>query len=218
MNVYILSYNLLTPLKTIVAQVQRLRGASRVVIVDNASTYPPLLDWLKNECPVDVVRHHRNTGTRGIWKAKLDFSDYYAVSDNDMDISGVPLDALDVLRGGLEKYPDVKKAGLSMEINDLPPGSTGLEKRQRGFWTDRRDDLFWNANISTAFAVYRPRSGWGGYGPAIRADRPYTLRHWLWYQDPKNPSDELRYYLSHQLVGSDYSARFRRAAQIPKAK
>ncbi|MHC4091686.1 MAG: glycosyltransferase family protein [Planctomycetota bacterium] len=216
MIVYILSYNLLTPLKVIVEQVQGLRDVTKIILVDNASTYPPLLDWLRNECPVEVMWLKKNMGARCLWNIGLSFPDYYAVCDNDMDISGVPDDMLSVLRTGVDRYPDVIKAGLSWEISDLPPYSVGLgDQRHIDFWKDRRDDQFWNGDVDTSFAVYRPRAGWGGYGPAIRSDRPYTLRHWLWYQDPRNPSDELRYCLSRQLIGVDYSAKFKLAAKIP---
>ena len=50
-------------------------------------------------------------------------------------------------------------------------------------------------DIDTTFAVYRKDGPQGHYGPAIRANRPYTARHLPWYWDPANLDKEQKQYL-----------------------
>ena len=175
-----------------------------VTIVDNASTYPPLLEWYDGDCPVEVLRQRRNGGPRAAEAAargEAAAGRDYVITDCDLDLSGVPLDVLDVLRGGLDQYPDVCKAGLSLEIEDLP--EDGLVSRhvrilESGHWASRRDGQFFDAAIDTTFALRRPGRGACVYGPALRADRPYTARHVPWYISPATLTDEDRYCLAHQ--------------------
>lgn len=193
--VYINNRDRLTTVRAMVEYLQHVKGAE-TIIVDNASTYPPLLQWYGSGV-VEVMRFP-NLGPQAPWKIRdlARGADYYIVTDADLDLTGVPLDVLEVLRDGLERYPNRIKAGLSLEIDDLPDTDEsqvirGWEKR---FWRDRADNRFWNANVDTTFAMYRAGTGWRSVSPALRADRPYTARHVPWYQ---RMDDEELYYSEH---------------------
>ena len=193
--VYITAFNRLTPLKRMVEFLCRCPGVSPVVI-DNASTYPPLLEWYL-ECPVEVIRRDDNAGPRVAWSHKDD-SPFFAVTDSDLDLDGCPLDLVDVLIDGLESHPEYCKAGLSLEIDDLPQDHPFLERIlsvELPYW-ERRVGRFFDALIGSTFAVYR--SGVPCvYGPALRSDRPYTARHLPWYVKPGQENEEERYYYDH---------------------
>jgi hypothetical protein len=216
MIVHIISFNLLSPLPKLVDDCRRLDGVTGVTIIDNASTYPPLVEWLAT-CDCKVIRRAKNDGPMSTYRA-VDRTDWYAITDCDLDIGEVPRDALANLRAVMERRPGIRKAGLSLEIDDLPATKMiqAVLDWESVFWQDRdsQEPAFWRADIATTFCVQRPGSGWNGYGPALRADRPYTARHLPWYWDPDALTDEQRHYLGQRFRGTWWSARLKRYAGI----
>jgi len=198
--VYITTFNRLAYVQDMVAC---LVGVPDVepIIVDNASTYSPLIEWYR-DCPVEVIRRDTNGGPRAVWATPaIDFrrTTYYAVTDPDLDLSGVPTDFLAVLCDGLERNRDVMKCGLSLEIDDLPslPMTARILAWESKFWSDRLDSQFFRADVATTLAVYSAARGYAHYRPALRSDRPYTARHRPWYVTSETATDDDRYYWSH---------------------
>jgi hypothetical protein len=178
------------------------------IIIDNDSTYPPLLEWYES-CGVEVIRLQENRGSQAAWNLPGDLARgdrYYVVTDSDLDLSNVPADVLLHLQSGLVQYPTRMKAGLSLEIADLPPVSdlsVKVAAWERKFWQRRMNSQWWDGAIDTTFAMYRSGTGWGSTDPwtAIRADRPYTARHIPWYA----PTDEEElYYKQHANPDSTF--------------
>lgn len=208
---HVISYNLLTPLQQLVADAARLQDVGEIVIHDHASTYEPLLDWYST-CGVRVVRYKQNLGPLTLWQhGALSDRWFHVVTDCDLDISGVPLDVLGVLREGMDAMDGVCKCGLSLEIDDLPSrfDLDVVRKHEGKFWVTRRG-RYWEAPIDTTFAMYRPERAWGGYGPALRTDRPYTARHVPWYWDPAALADEQQYYVRQKSIGTWWTSRLQR--------
>lgn len=195
---YIINFNRLEYVKQLLAYVEKLRDVEPIII-DNQSTYPPLLEWYE-QCPVDIVHMDHNDGPRAAWSGCVDLqrSKYFAVTDPDIDLSGVPKDVMDLLQDGLE-HEDVEKCGVSLRIDDLPDTTMGIRARthEAGFWVDRRDEWFFNAEIDTTFALYRSSRPGFVYGPALRTDWPYIARHLPWYITEETATDEDRYYWQH---------------------
>jgi hypothetical protein len=197
-----------------------------VVIVDNASTYPPLLDWYE-QCPFRVVRLTRNLGHEAPWESGVvadEAGPLYAVTDPDLDLSGVPGDWLDVLASGLATYPVVAKVGLSLAISDLPvdvPLRREVLEWEGTAWTNRLDERFWIARVDTTFALYagaRVRTGQPRWRDrALRAAPPYTARHLPWYLTSESITDEERYYLRHSAARSHWTRRLRQSTGIAAA-
>lgn len=211
--IYLNARNLLTPLRAMVDQLVATPAAGEIVIVDNASTYPPLLEWYEavGSYRVRVVRLGENRGELAPFGLpspnSLLPSPYFAVSDPDLDLSGVPDDFLELLVDGLERYPDRVKAGLSLRIDDLPrtgPFTDEVLRHESKFWERRLDEHFFDANVGLTFAVYRGpnRRGRFRYGPGLRAAPPYTARHLPWYLTPETLDDEWRYYFEHACCSS----------------
>jgi hypothetical protein len=174
---------------------------SETIIIDQASTYPPLLQWYDEECPVRVIRMDRNLGHQGPWKAGIIEAEaigYYVVTDPDLDLTGVPLDVLDVLKRGFNKYPQAMKAGLSLEIEDLPDNEQSRAVRgwERQFWQNHDGDGFYIAAVDTTFALYHKlRTSF--FLSAVRAERPYTARHLPWYLGKNDIDEEEEYYIKN---------------------
>lgn len=185
------------------------------IIVDNESTYPPLLVWY-SVCPYHVVRLP-NYGSRAPWELSLltDSTEPFVVTDPDLDISTIPHDWPEVLAEGLKLHPGHHKCGLSLEDRDVPSenpaswldGFTFGEGNPK-YWTEGRQGtrcMFHPYPIDTTFALYRPHAS-GDVG-GCRAGRPYTARHLPFHlvlkHNPSDPAyqieidDEVQYYYEH---------------------
>lgn len=197
-RIFINSFNRLTWTMELLEQCKRFPD-SEVVIIDNDSNYQPLLDWYATK-PCEVVAQEGNFGPRGPWASDVIAhmaTPLYVVTDPDLDISGVPSDALEYLQRGLSGNC---KSGLSLEIADLPDNmlrETILQDESR-YWTCHLANGFWQAPVDTTFALYNKATlDINDFLSGVRADRPYTARHLPWYTDPQNPTEEEKYYLAH---------------------
>ena len=213
--VYLISYNRLTWLKGMVDYLIRIPSVLPIIL-DNKSTYSPLLEWYSTS-PVEVIRLSQNFGhlcawTSGVLPMGADHQSrygqpYYAVSDPDLDLSKCPTDLFDVLKDGLRRHPRAVKAGVSLEIDDIPdhnPLKSSVIAHESAFWSQRADESFWWAGVDTVLAIYDCGRAYGTcdwINPSLRADRPYTARHLPWYTDPENMTKEERKYLAGSKLG-----------------
>jgi len=155
------------------------------IFIDNNSDYKPLLDYYE-KTPYQVVRLKANYGHTVIWQVpileQLGIKGRYILTDPDLDLSNVKSDFLEVMNRGLDKYPNVDKCGLSLEINDLPDTEEGnfIRFHEAKYWKKPLDDMYFDAATDTTFALYREGTNHYSHS-AIRTNRPYTARHIPWY-------------------------------------
>lgn len=179
------------------------RGYTDIHILDNLSTYPPLLAWYET-CPYDVIRLDRNIGYRAIWLSGVyeRFKrSFYVYTDSDVvPDENCPEDFMKRFMNVLRKYPRCLKVGFGLRIDDLPDHYAQKEAvlaNEERFWKEPLGDGLYKAQIDTTFALYRPFC----YGPAndhhlmIRTGASYVARHLPWYADSAQLSDEDRYYI-----------------------
>jgi len=207
---FIVNRNLLT---TLTNTVEFLKKESRVdiIIFDQQSTYPPLLDYYKNS-GVSVVFSNDNDGPYNVWKGQLNpyFNDSpYIVTDSDCLYDTVPDDWFDKMLEALNNNP-VLKVGFSLEINDLPDTYMGNSARgwETGYWHSK-NQYGWQSPIDTTFALYKPHSS-HDINPAIRLDRPYCIKHVPWYLTKENITEEWLYYLEHASSASSWGSKLKR--------
>lgn len=218
--VYITTFNRLTTTRAMVEWVESTPFA-RPIIVDNGSTYKPLLRWYKKE-PCEILRGP-NKGPRSAWhyiNRSVLWSSHYVVTDGDLDLSGCPTDMIGYLIDGLESNPEYCKCGPGLEIGDLPDGyplKHEVIHEESKFW-QKRVGPFFDAIIDTTFSVYKAHTPVCTYGPALRADYPYVARHVPWYIVPGTESKEEKYY--HQFLqhepGLRWSPALKRHLNVPK--
>ena len=187
------NFNLLTWPKKMAEKLSE-NTSIEVLIVDNNSTYIPLLEWYDN-CPFKVTKLTSNQGHR----AGLQFApdnDFFIYTDPDLDISSIPPDWLDNLMEGCLKY-DCYKCGFGLETNDLPdfPLTYWIKVWEGRWWNLMpEDNRFFNADIDTTFALYNPKSV---ICRQLRTNRPYMAKHLPWYLNPLKIDEEYTYYLDH---------------------
>lgn len=204
--VFIISYNRLSYLKSMVGWLE-IFGLNNIIIVDNNSTYPPLVEYLRTT-PYRVERISENMGHLVVWKCGL-FDDtlrqqYYIVTDPDvLPDKDCPHDAVLVFYNMLQDFPDITKCGFSLKIDDLPrhfPIRDTVREMEIKFWKKPTPDgEGYFAHIDTTFALYRP-----GIFPendtwfeGVRLAPPYVARHMPWYENPVELDEEALFYQSN---------------------
>ncbi len=207
------NYNRLSMLSKLIDSLT-VRGYHNIHIIDNASTYPPLLEWYES-CPYKVFRLDENVGHLAFWETgiyKQFWGQYIAYTDSDMEIiPECPDDFIERFVSLLDKYPYVLKVGFSIAIDDLPDcfdKKDAVQDWESQFWKREIEPEVYIAPIDTTFAVYKPYfKGEIVYFKSkyLRTGYPYTIRHLPWYKDSANLDEEELYYLSHIKTSTHWS-------------
>ncbi len=211
---YLTMFNLLTWPRAMAKECERL--GFEVVLYDNASTYPPLLDWYQI-CPYRIIKSEGNGGCYGFFTNGLHKEQErpYALSDSDLDLSRVPDDALAQLTATLEANTNYPKAGLSLEYTDLPdtyPYKQNVVEHEPRFWVETLPDGNCFAQTGSTLCLYRPDRNdilEGNFYDSVRLRRPYTARHLPWYQSVESLTDEDRFYYENSTGPSFWNAAMR---------
>ena len=201
--IFIISYNRLNDMKKLIKWLNSI-GAKNVYIIDNMSTYPPLLDYY-DKINYQVVYMGENLGHTVVWDRKitqkLARNSFYMVTDSDIvPDKNCPQDCLIYLQNTLLKFPSCIKVGLGLKIDDLPDNFTlkgSVVKWERRFWEKKIGPNIYKADVDTTFAVYRPDIFYYATSPSIRTGKPYVARHMPWYVDSSKISSEEKFYRVH---------------------
>lgn len=217
--IVILNKDRLEPLKKLVKSLKD-RHYNNIIIIDNQSSYPPLLEWYK-ESGVEIFYNNIaetkfDTGT--FYRLAVEIkhprfaqiiNDYYIFSDPDVvPIDELPINFVDDMIDVLNTY-QCHKVGWALKINDLPGTEYGkkIHDAELHYWDDSRklkykDYELYHSAVDTTFAIYAP----GSYPlldehGCIRIAGDFCSRHMPWYYDVDNLPEEERYYLTHLVDG-----------------
>jgi hypothetical protein len=183
-------------------------GTQKIVILDNASTYPPLLEYYRDDLPKGVTVDYlgQNAGPWAFWDRHMHLQQRtpYIVTDSDLvPADECPKDLIHKLSALLKERPESGKVGPGLKIDDVPDaaGSGCGMATEKSYWTRRYNKEAFLANIDTTFALY-PAGSDGKVGPwfdnenNLRMDSPYVMRHSPWYETvPLSVEEE--YYREH---------------------
>lgn len=211
------NYNRLTFLQELI-QSLTCRGYNNIYIIDNKSTYLPLLDYYKR-CPYTIFYLDENLGYKALWQSEVfeKFkSSFYVYTDSDLELSDeCPDDFMEKFLGILRHYPLSTKVGFGLRIDDLPDcfvhKSKVIEHESR-FWNNAVEPGVFRAEIDTTFALYRPfcKGEANVFHRVYRTGAPYTARHLPWYIDSNNMSAEESYYINSIKKPTHWSEQAKR--------
>lgn len=189
------------------------RGYNNIYIIDNKSTYPPLLEYYKT-CPYKVFMLNENVGYKALWKTGLykQFKkSFYVYTDVDVELcESCPEDFMSFLLSVLDKYPTCQKVGLGIKIDDIPDHYKFKQQvllHESYWWSKPINELLYRAEVDTTFALYRPFCK-GVSSPAhlvFRTGAPYLIRHLPWYVDSENLSEEDKYYTESSMQSTHWT-------------
>jgi hypothetical protein len=212
MPVIINAFNRLTCLMELVTCLRR-RGYDNLYVIDNASTYPPLLDYYQR-AGLRVFFLSGNVGCYSLWRTDVERSfdsTYYALTDPDvLPIDECPNSFVAHFLEVLHAHPHVGKVGFGIKIDDIPDDVPYREQMigiESLFWRRPLGEHLYAAAIDTTFAVYRPGVRGGHWVPAIRTAGAYLARHAAYYDSATNLSDEERYYRETCRKASHWSSK-----------
>jgi hypothetical protein len=185
-------------------------GQTNLHIIDNASTYEPLLRFYKT-VPASVYMLDKNVGHESFWKTHLHqrFGKYYHVY-TDPDVlpdENTPTDFMYYFKSLLDKYPTIKKVGFGLRINDLPdyyPKKQEVINWESQFYANAVEPNVYKAMIDTTFALYRSGAAFQCWNDTLRTGGEYMLKHMPWYEDANNLSSESTYYLQQATAVSSW--------------
>lgn len=209
--VIINNFNRLDCLRILIQRLEKA-GLKNIIILDNASSYPPLLEYYTH-CPYRVIRLKQNEGFLALWKTDIwdkEFKDkYYILTDPDVvPEEDCPDDFVQHFYQLLQRFPELDKAGFSLRIDNIPAHYDLKDKVlevERPFWQKLRKGAYYEASIDTTFALYRPGIKGGFWMNAGRSIPPYSALHLPWYQDSSRPTEEDIYYRNNAVYTKNWS-------------
>lgn len=200
------------------------RNYNNIVVLDNKSTYQPLLNWYKEE-DINVFYCKDNYGPGALdvcrrsehqFKEKylsIIEQEYHVYTDSDVvPVDEVPDNFIDDMVDMAKTY-QIPKLGLSLKIDDIPDYfalKNEVINHEGGFFTqgyieDPRCKIF-KAAVDTTFAVNSPGLDCGLHHGAYRTGDNYAARHMPWYYDTNNLPEDERYYYDNLTRISHWSA------------
>ncbi|MDQ6656009.1 MAG: FkbM family methyltransferase, partial [Verrucomicrobiota bacterium] len=212
LRVIVPTFNNPTPLRRMVAQLISC-GLGNIVIVDNGSEFPPMIDDLRRLEPnYQVIRLPGNKGPRHIFADAAFYAQLpqlFCVTDPDLAFNPeLPANFLDHLIGLTHRHR-IGKAGFALDISTpdlmlqeqfvIGGEPYRIWEWEGHFWqtklADEGPDPVYRAWIDTTFAIcnkefLRPDD----HLDALRVAGRYTARHLPWYRDYRLPADEAAFY------------------------
>jgi len=189
------------------------RGFTNIVIIDNHSSYPPLLNYyssIQNNSKITVHRLSENLGHMALWLRKDILQKYakgyFVLTDPDIAIEdSVPNDFMSIFIKLLNQHSNVRKVGFSLKNDDIPDYYPNKEKvitGEKQFWEHTDKNGHYIARIDTTFALYRPSFIYdsNGFETAVRTKKPYISKHMGWYINYDELNDEQQFYLKQPIV------------------
>ena len=200
--------DLLTWPKAMVEKIKTYKGVGDIYIVDNGSTYPPLLEWYKTR-PCKIIMEG-NLGFGAPWLSGVVgnvIDPYYVVTDSDMGLEDTPEDTLLYLADKL-RLLNLDKVGLGLDWQRVKPESMyygRMQGHEKTRWatSEVKSDVYIDVQIDTTFALYKPKRYFiGGASTTF----PYVARHLPWElsREDYEANEEFKYYIQNATAASSY--------------
>ena len=234
--IFIISYNNYTHVKNMVEQLQKY--TTNISIIDNCSSYPPLVSYLKFiESRVRVIYKDQNYGHRVVYRPEIQelMGEKYIITDPDLQLNpNLPSNFIEILDELTEKY-QICRIGLALDIfsDDINPnvmnkfvyfeggGSTNIRNVEQAYWNKKiPDDTYelYVARTDTTFSFINKKYNYVEYN-GFRIAGNFTCKHKPFHIKWKNEllSGELEFYAnnntsttSFNIVKNQYTPSFLR--------
>lgn len=175
------------------------RNTTSIWIIDNESTYSPLLDWYETvPTEVKILKYH-NVGHWALWATGIvnDIKeDWCFYTDSDIELN--PLMPTDYQQQMLDlaiKY-NIDKIGLALAIDDIPENYQLREqviRNENNWWLQEVEPNVYRADTDTTFCLIKKVDQY----TSLRIAGNFTCRHVPWYHDLNNLDEEEQYYIDH---------------------
>lgn len=212
MPVIVIGYNQFTYVKNMVSQLEKY--TSDIIVVDNNSSYEPLLDYYANDFQYTLLKQKTNQGHGVIWNQYIQnlVGDVYLVTDPDLVFNkNLPDNFIDVLLD-LSNYFKVYRVGFALFIDsdqirtDVFYKGSSIKEWEGAFWKKQlcypiKSCLkLYDAPIDTTFCLIN-KNFFGDGTSSIRVAGDYTCLHLPWFNDFRDfmMPDEYEIYLKNNV-------------------
>lgn len=204
-----------------------------IVFFDVESTYPETIDYLKEQEKEGIkVYWHKGNAEDSYLNVRIGIIDYfkkhnksqyYVVTDPDIELDNVNGDILQFYIHLLNTFRSAHCVGPMLRIDDISDSYPLKEKAIHGhtkqFWHKNPLSILYNgkqfhyqkAPIGGTFALYRRSVQFGKINPGIRTYAPYAARHLDWYLDINNLTPDQKFYMDNAIHNGHWSGSFLRA-------
>jgi len=227
--IFILTCDRLTVLKkSIQSYYDYIKTSFEIVIIDLGSTYEPTRDFLRHlEREGIKVYWKERIFVKGDFNKPVGGAvrDYfenhpktnYVVTDPDIALDNVEGDVLEVYAYLLEKFPKQPIVGPIMRTDDLPdcfPRREGIINWEKKLNSRKKIKFiqykgktieFVSSYLDSTFRMNRAGTQWARAKRAFRVLPPYGCKHLDWYLDPKNLTEDHKYYMEHASANVSHS-------------
>jgi GT2 family glycosyltransferase len=197
--------------------VLKSKGYDNIIIIDNQSTYEPLLEWYKTS-GVDVFHNDIVPNSHLAFKDLINaghpkftalLNDWYVYNDGDIiPMNDIPDTFIDDLIYFAKKY-NKTKVGMSIKIDDIDrsyPLNEWVYGYESTYWTngilDESGVELYPHPIDTTFAVHAPGTMPEWSNNTLRVGVPYVVKHAPFYYNPEALPEDEKYYLEHMNKNS----------------
>ena len=198
--IYLTNMNRLSTTKKMVESLFALNGNAKINIIDNASTYPPLLEWYKEiEKDVNIIRQETNLGCWTFFYSGHSSrceEEFYVYSDADLELNpNMPYNWQEILMDYHKRWN--RKASLVLRLDDVPEGEMkkNIVHHQAVCWNPTEEENVWHGVTDMTFSFDAKSAGYRY--DSVRIGGDFACRHIPWYIDFNNISEEEKYYLDH---------------------
>lgn len=198
--IFITNMNRLSTVKKMVSDLFAMNGNADITIIDNASSYPPLLKWYKEmEGSVNIIKNIQNKGPWTFFYGGTYIGakeEYYVYTDADLELnSNMPYNWQEIMFEYIQRYD--RKASLALKLDDVPEGELKerIKNHQNICWYPTEEKDVYRAITDMTFSMDAKNKGYRYESVRLAGD--FECRHIPWYIDINNISDEERYYLEH---------------------
>ena len=181
-------------------------GYRKLIILDNRSTYPPLLEYysaLENDSRIKVIRLEKNFGYKAIWLSgileRLKISTPYVYTDPDLlPVEDCPKDFIKRFMKILDSNHELRKVGFGLVYDDITFfDSDACKKSEARFYKNSKvGDEIYHALVDTPFALY-PNVRHYSVRFSVRTTGNFMAHHLPWYFDYDNLPEDEKYYMAH---------------------
>lgn len=208
---YIVAYNNLTHVDHMVKQMEKYND--NIIIIDNKSSYPPLLEYYKNSKHKIIILEKNIGANFYLTEEYSTFPEIFIYTDPDLLFNEkMPDNFLQILYEQTEKY-QTARVGLALDLSDHHLFGTQkhcgqtIVQWETKFWTKpimNEDGLdLYRAAVDTTLAVHNKRFPRTDLTD-IRVAGDFKCKHIPWYKE--HPllltEEELSYYTNKNISSS----------------
>ena len=218
MTVLIIGYNQYTYISSMVSQL--IKYTNDIVVIDNNSTYEPLLNYYQDGYNYSLLKMDKNYGHKVYEEKFLNgiFGNIYIITDPDLELNKkIPSNFIENLIKISNNYK-AGRVGFAIEISspeirsDLTYAGMPLKLWESRFWQIKiKDNTYelYNAPIDTTFCLIN--TIYNHVGLSIRIAGNYTCKHLPWYINfhEKLLYDEYTKYLENNISTNFWEDKFK---------